>query len=108
MEIWGLHQDDLPREDRLPDAFEAIIVVIEEEPQIEEEIRRRADELLAAPMDNRTFRRHMNRAIETGCAEYTATGLRLPSDTLSTDERARDTILNSTTLMENGYVPEDI
>ncbi|MHA7814038.1 MAG: hypothetical protein ACX94C_11695 [Phycisphaerales bacterium] len=99
---------ELPRDDRLPTEFEALIAVIEPYPLPALELRRRAQELLGQRISTRTFRRHYLRAVETGCAEETATGLRLPCDTLSSDQRVRDAIEGSRMLKEDGYERGDV
>jgi hypothetical protein len=104
---WGPNHDELPRHDRLPREFEALIIVVEEYPLDRSELRLRAETLLGYPMTDRTFRRHLLRAVRTGCAEPTATGFRLPSDTLSCDIKARDAIRESRMLKEDGYEPGD-
>lgn len=62
--------------------FDALIQCIEETPQSRGCIRSRTESLVGHVLDERTFRRHLLRAIDTGCAIETPGGYATPVDNL--------------------------
>ena len=91
--------------------FIAVVIVIEDEAISRHDIRDRAASVLGYPPTARNVRRHLMRAVETGCCVKApvetlfelpgkpVTGYKLPCDTLSCDQAVR------AALLKNGIEP---